>query len=237
MTPEPDPRLLRALALLLAYPHPELRQELPAIANLVAAEEALDLPLRRALALFVEEMAATPQLDLEERYVALFDRSRGLSLDLFEHIHGEARDRGQAMVDLRALYQRHGLDLAVRELPDHLPVFLEFLSTRPWTEARELLLQVAPILDRLSARLEERESGYGAVLRGLLALCGSAVERSRSPAAETRDGGDDPDDLAALDRAWAEEPVRFGAAAACPAAGGCAHARLGRGLDLPHPKE
>ena len=66
--------------------------------------------------------------DLQERYVLLFDRTRSLSLHLFEHVHGESRDRGQAMVDLKALYERHGLHMSSSELPDHLPLFLEFLS-------------------------------------------------------------------------------------------------------------
>ena len=214
-----DGRIFKALSLLLAYPQAEIRAALPDIRAVITAEEALPLPLRQALGLFVDEWAAMPQLDLEERYVTLFDRTRGLSLDLFEHIHGEARDRGQAMVDLKALYRRHGFDLAVPELPDHLPLFLEFLSTRPRAEARALLGRVGHILERLAARLSERQSAYEAVLKALVALADGATAADDA-APFPSDALDDPNDFAALDRAWAEEAVTFGPAA-CPAAGGC----------------
>ena len=100
---------------------------------------------------------------MQERYVELFDRTRSLSLHLFEHVHGESRDRGQAMIDLKSLYEKNGLFLGAAELPDYVPVFLEFLSTRPLTEARTLLGQTAHILTALAERLEKRRSPYAAV--------------------------------------------------------------------------
>ena len=84
-----------------------------------------------ALDRLLDELATGDLYDLQERYVLLFDRTRSLSLHLFEHVHGESRDRGQAMVDLKALYERHGLLMSSSELPDHLPLFLEFLSDHP----------------------------------------------------------------------------------------------------------
>ncbi len=212
-------RIFKALSLLLAYPQAEIRTALADIRAVIEAEGALPAPVRQALGAFIDAWAVTPQLDLEERYVALFDRTRGLSLDLFEHIHGEARDRGQAMVDLKALYRRHGFDLAAPELPDHLPLFLEFLSTRPRAEARALLGRVVRIVERLAARLGERRSPYEAVLQALVALADRAAAAD-DVAPPSSDALDDPHDLAALDRAWTEEAVSFGPGA-CPAAGRC----------------
>lgn len=87
----------------------------------------------------IEELASQDLYELQARYVDLFDRSRALSLHLFEHVHGESRDRGQAMVDLKALYESHGLEITASELPDFLPLFLEYLSLRPLEEAKALL--------------------------------------------------------------------------------------------------
>ncbi len=220
MSDRKDGRIFKALSLLLAYPQAEIRTALADIRAVIAAEEALPAPVRQALGALLDAWAATPQLDLEERYVTLFDRTRGLSLDLFEHIHGEARARGQAMVDLKALYRRHGFDLAVTELPDHLPLFLEFLSTRPRAEARALLGRVVRILARLATRLEERESPYAAVFEALVALADEGAADAETAPPSATEALDDPNDLAALDRAWAEEAVSFGPAA-CPVAGGC----------------
>ena len=78
-------------------------------------------------------------MDLQERYVASFDRGRARSLYLFEHVHGESRDRGQAMVNLLEIYRRHEFELNARELPDYIPLFMEYLAQRPDGEALDLL--------------------------------------------------------------------------------------------------
>ena len=100
-----------------------------------------------ATAAVSEELAGRDIYELEERYVSLFDRSRTLSLNLFEHVHGESRDRGGAMVSLIETYRAGGFEPATTELPDHLPVLLEFLSTRPFAEVQETLADAAHILD------------------------------------------------------------------------------------------
>ena len=105
--------------------------------------------------------------ELQERYFALFDRSRTLSLHLFEHIHGESRDRGQAMADLVSLYAQPWLEMTAGELPDFLPLFLEFLSLLPDAEARTMLTEPAGILRALTDRLAERNTGYVAVMAAL----------------------------------------------------------------------
>ena len=105
----------RALAALLAYPEAALIEALPEIRPQAPAEV-----LR-----LVKELEEQDLLVSQECYVSLFDRSRALSLHLFEHVHGESRDRGQAMVDLQAAYLARGMQVVAHELPDYLPAFLE----------------------------------------------------------------------------------------------------------------
>ena len=131
-------RSLKALGVLLAYPSAELRAALPEIAAALEADRRLGEPALAALRELVAELTGGDAMDLEERYVGLFDRGRLTSLNLFEHVHGESRERGPAMVDLKQLYQRAGLRMTTRELPDYLPALLEFLSLRPEPEARDL---------------------------------------------------------------------------------------------------
>ena len=133
--------------------------------NVIDEENLLPADIRRQLDALIDEIATGDLYDLQERYVELFDRTRSLSLHLFEHVHGESRDRGQAMIDLKSLYEQNGLFLGAAELPDYLPAFLEFLSTRPLAEARTLLGQPAHILTALAERLHKRHSPYAAVFR------------------------------------------------------------------------
>ncbi|HEU0222065.1 MAG TPA: nitrate reductase molybdenum cofactor assembly chaperone [Paracoccaceae bacterium] len=207
-------RTLKAMSALLSYPSAELQAAAGEIGAVLRAEALLPVPALTALAPLLEELATGDLYDLEARYVALFDRSRSLSLNLFEHVHGESRDRGGAMVDLIETYRAGGFEPVTTELPDHLPVLLEFLSLRPLAEAREMLGDAASILARLRDRLERRDPAYASVLAALLAIARVAPEPVQ-PAEE-----EDPDDLAALDRAWEETQVTFGPDpnAGCPAA-------------------
>src|SRR5215472_13388128 len=143
----------RALAALLTYPSPETQAVMPAIGAVLEAEPRVPAPVRRALQRLVRELASGDLYDLQERYVWLFDRTRSLSLNLYEHVHGESRDRGQAMVALLELYRSKGLELSANELPDHLPVFLEFLSTLPGDEAASLLGEASHVLSAIGERL------------------------------------------------------------------------------------
>ncbi|GIX17538.1 MAG: respiratory nitrate reductase subunit [Rhodothalassiaceae bacterium] len=226
MTESKQPTLqdpaLKALSLLLCYPDAQMRAALGEVRAVLAADPRLKGRLAADLLRLVDMLRQREQLDCEEEYVRLFDRSRALSLDLFEHVHGEARDRGQAMVDLLALYERHGFAPATRELPDHLPVFLEFLALRPRDEARDLLLQTTHILGALADRLAERKSPYAAVFQALVAIAGGRIAM---PELATADAPD-PGDLAALDREWEEQPVTFGT-------GGCAASGLPRAAGTP----
>lgn len=202
-------RTLKALSLLLSYPTRELQLAMPEIGAVLSSERRLTAAARRALRPLVEEISGRNIYDLEEQYVMLFDRSRTLSLNLFEHVHGESRDRGGAMVSLMETYRDGGFEPATTELPDHLPVLLEFLSTRPFVEAQETLADAAHIFEALNARLARRESEYAAVFAALLQLAGSNADKDAvAQLLEQPDA--DPNDLQALDEVWEESEVRFG---------------------------
>jgi nitrate reductase delta subunit len=206
-------KTFKALSALLTYPGAELQQAAGEIAAVLEAEAAIPARLRNALRALATELAAGDLYDLQERYVLLFDRTRSLSLHLFEHVHGESRDRGQAMIDLKSLYENGGLAIEAAELPDFLPLFLEFLSTRPRAEACDLLGQTVHILAALAERLRKRQSPYEAVFRALVALA-AAKPKDEELAGLLEAPDPDPTDLAALDSAWEDEPVSFGPGAA-----------------------
>ena len=163
----------KALSALLCYPGDSLKAAAGEMRAALAADGILADGARRALDGLITELDGDDLLDLQERYVLLFDRTGSLSLYLFEHVHGESRDRGQAMIDLQAHYERNGLAIGAAELPDFLPLFLEFLSTRPLPEAREMLGQTAHILTALAERLHKRGSSYEAVFRALVEIAGA----------------------------------------------------------------
>ena len=150
---------LKVLSALLTYPTAELQDAVPDIETVIENDLLLPRAVRQQLDVLLEELATLDLLDLQERYVLLFDRTRSLSLHLFEHVHGESRDRGQAMIDLKNMYEQNGLFMNQAELPDFLPMFLEFLATRPPVEAAHLLGQPAHILAALAERLAQRRGG------------------------------------------------------------------------------
>lgn len=201
-------KTFKALSALLTYPSDELQQAIPAIRNILA-EGVLPQSAVRKLELLLSSLATGDLYDLQERYVLLFDRSRTLSLNLFEHIHGESRDRGGAMVDLLETYRACGFELIGPELPDHLPVLLEFVSTRPLDEARAMLADAGHILVALAERLARRETAYAAVLEGLVEFASADVAAEEAQALLSQQD-DNPEDLAALDAIWAEAQVTFG---------------------------
>lgn len=202
-------KTFKVLSALLSYPDAALVAAGPELARALDEESLLPGEVRGPLDALIAEMTRADVYDLQERYVVLFDRTRSLSLHLFEHVHGESRDRGQAMIDLKALYEENGLRLSADELPDFLPAFLEFLSRRPLPEALTLLGDTAHILTALADRLQTRRSAYEAVFRALEALAGPASQEATAELVP-EDANTDPDDFAALDKAWEEEAVRFG---------------------------
>jgi nitrate reductase delta subunit len=207
--------LLRALGALLSYPHRELVAALPEIGEALARAGEVPAAERAGLAALVEEMQRTDALELEERYVDMFDRGRATSLNLFEHLHGDSRDRGPAMVALMDVYARAGFRMATKELPDFLPVVLEYLSCRERAEVVAMLGDCAHILRAIGDTLLARDSRYAAVFAALLAVAGEeGLDRSRAPRAAA-----DP----AFDDDWAEQPAFAAPAADAGARGSTMH--------------
>lgn len=193
------------LSALLDYPDESLIEALAEIRAALARHRALTPATRAALLALVDQLAARPLLDLQEDYVEAFDRGRATSLYLFEHVHGESRERGQAMVDLLAMYEAKGLFLGAGELPDYLPVFLEFLAHESPTKARTLLAEIADINRQIATKLAERGSAYFAVVAALLPLAGEPPLDVAAPAQVPEPAIDGE----ALDREWQDKPVSF----------------------------
>ncbi len=193
-------QILKVIGLLMEYPD-ELLWE--------CKDDALALIRRDAPMLtdFALDLLNAPLLDKQAEWCEVFDRGRTTSLLLFEHVHAESRDRGQAMVDLLAEYEKVGLQLNCRELPDYLPLYLEYLSVLPDDQAKEGLLNVAPILALLGGRLKQREAPWYALFDALLQLAGSPLSSdsvTKQIRSEERD-----DTHQALDAVWEEEQVKF----------------------------
>lgn len=199
---------LRVVSSLMVYPTDELRGHKEELCEIIRGESLVSIELQDRLIALIEELSAGDILDRQEHYTELFDKGRSLSLLLFEHVHGEGRARGQAMVDLMHIYNEHGFDIDANELPDFIPLYLEYLSQRPIDEAKGWLEDIGHILALLSARLLERESSYAVLFESLLEFSGTTADLQslkKEVAQEKRD--DTPE---ALDEIWEEEAVTFG---------------------------
>ncbi len=194
-SPVPASRSLRVLSALLNYPGADMRGHLPEMREILRNEGALSASRLAELEALIEALAGADPLETEANYVQLFDSGRATSLHLFEHVHGDSRDRGPAMIDLAQTYEKAGLYLAPDELPDYLPAVLEFVSTQPPREARAFLGEMAHILNVLFSALQQRESAYASVLGALLELAGEKAQAVKL--------ADEPP----LDESWVEPPV------------------------------
>ena len=192
----PDaPLSLRVLARLLSYPGAELRSHLPEMRDALHTEHAITVERLAELDVLMDALSSTDPLDTEAAYVQLFDRGRATSLHLFEHVHGDSRDRGPAMIDLAQTYDQAGLYLAPGELPDYLPVVLEFVSTQPPREARAFLSEMTHIFNALFSALQQRRSAYASLMGALLELAGEKAQAVKVAPEEP------------LDATWAEPPA------------------------------
>ena len=167
-------RTLKALSALLTYPDAELQAAAPDVADALRAEGLLDAAQIAALEPLLGELAQNDLFDLQERFVLLFDRSRTLSLNLFEHVHGESRERGGAMVDLLETYRAGGFEPigagAARPSADAARIPRHPSAA----EARDMLADAVHIFVALAERLERRGgSPYAPVFRALEALAAS----------------------------------------------------------------
>ncbi len=214
-------KTFKALGILLWYPNEEWLAGAFDVYDIIAQEALVKKEQLAGLRILLSHLKASDLMELQEDYVDTFDRVRSLSLHLFEHVHGDSRDRGQAMVDLAERYKEQGFSLAASELPDYLPVFLEYLSMLPKGEALEELANTGHILVALGKRLAERGSPYSAVLDTLTLLAGKKPEKveRKAPAAINFEH---------LDKEWEEKPIDFLGAEA-PKAGNCGSGACGGG--------
>lgn len=189
---------LRALAYLLRYPDAQWRAHLDDVREALCGAKALGPARLAQIEALIEAIACADDLENEAAYVELFDRGRGTALHLFEHVHGDSRERGPAMLDLIATYEQAGLALRDGELPDHLTVLLEYASTQPREAAASLLGEVAHILQRIHAAVDKRGSAYAEVIAALLDLAGASVAADAQRIEPELD----------LDEAW-QEPAAF----------------------------
>jgi nitrate reductase delta subunit len=215
---------LQALAIMLHYPGQEGQDHAETIGAFLRGRPELPAPDRDELEDFIQRLRDMDLLDQEAGYVETFDRSNKVSLHLFEHIHGESRDRGPAMVELRMAYREQGLELDANELPDYLPLFLEFCAQLPEAEARDWLNDISHVLQRIHVRLYQRDNRYALPVRLLLRLSGEEpwpAELMEEAQGEQRD-----DTREAIDSAWREAPVTFEAGSALA---GCGASGAGQG--------
>ena len=189
-------KTLRVLAHLLSYPDAELRAHLPELQAALRDENALSASRRAEIDALIQRLSKRPGVGVEADHVELFDRGRGTALHLFEHVHGDSRDRGPAMVDLCQTYEAAGLFLAPGELPDHLTVVLQYASTQPPAQARAFLGEIAHVLQAIFSALLRRGAAHASVLAALLDLAGEKAQ-AVPVAAEPE-----------LDESWAE-PMAF----------------------------
>ena len=199
-------QLLQVISLLLDYPTEDLTKSRQEIVELIC-KSSLSETCRQPLLHFVQQRFNGDLMEWQADYDSLFERGRSLSLLLFEHLHGESRDRGQATVDLQAQYKSAGLEISLKELPDYVPLYLEFLSTQGDENAKYGLQEVAPILGLLAARLHQRDCDYQVLFNALLEVSEADIDVTdllKQISAEKRD--DTPKEL---DKVWEEEMVSF----------------------------
>lgn len=197
----PASRTLRVLAALLSYPDARLRDALDEMRDALRQDAVLSPARQSALGVLIDGLSRRDPLEVEADYVDLFDRGRTTSLHLFEHVHGDSRDRGPALLDLAGMYGAAGLQLRPGELPDYLPAVLEFASTQPAPQSRGFLAEISNIINVLHESLQRRSSAYASVPAALLELAGEPL-RTVNVAAEP-----------ALDESWAEPEVFGGCSA------------------------
>jgi len=200
--PKPMSLTLRVLARLLGYPDAALRVHLDEMRQTLHDEAAVQPARLAELDALIDSIATQSAIDAEADYVQLFDSGRRTSLHLFEHVHGDSRDRGPAMIDLAQTFEAAGLYLAEGEMPDHLPVVLEYASTQPPGEARAFLGEMAHIFNVIFSALAKRQSRYASVLGALIELAGETAHAVNVPDEEP------------IDQSWAEPEAFDGCSSA-----------------------
>lgn len=194
----------KILSLLLSYPTRELQDFLGEVNGELKDENLLPEQAIQQIKQFTDYFKKQDITDWQAHYVQLFDYSRAASLHLFEHVQGDSKDRGQAMVDLISFYRENGLEIATHELPDHLPVFLEFLATLDTQQAATLLAEPINVIARIFEKLHEKDNMYQHVLSAIMELPAKNPERDT---VNKIIRSQKPMDL---DEEYEEKPVSFG---------------------------
>jgi nitrate reductase delta subunit len=187
---------LRALSRLLQYPDRELMDHLSEVAAALYEMPKLSKKVQVGLEEFVNYLEASDLMDSQENYVECFDRGRATSLHLFEHVHGDSRERGQAMVDLLQTYKEGGLQLSANELPDHLSIILEFASTLPLDQAKQFVGEMAHILNAVYSTLVARNNRYAWLIAAAIEFSGEKFKVVELKIQEE-----------SMDEEWAEPPA------------------------------
>lgn len=199
--------ILRVISRLLDYPTQDLFSHAGDLVKVVNECKQISDEDRKQIVDFIHQLTGADLYDAQEQYDLLFDRGRALSLLLFEHVHGESRDRGQAMVDLMGEYSSRGFEISSKQLPDYIPLYLEFLSEQDESYMQEWLSDVSHILTTLSERLLERKCHYRVLFEALIELSGATVDREKIAKAVRKEQPDDT--MEAIDEAWEDKEVRF----------------------------
>lgn len=148
--------LYKALSVLLSYPQEAWVSQIGHI-----AQKLNENPQAQALAApLISHLSSNDLITLQENYVLTFDRNPAHALHMFEHIHGEEKTRGQALIDLQNEYQRFGFMHHAQELPDYLPLFLEFLALIPTHDAHKLLDEAIHVIAHIGNKLKSIGSPY-----------------------------------------------------------------------------
>ena len=217
--------ILKVISRLLDYPSEALFSASDELIEVVKNDAAIRPDNKLALISFINKLTARDLLDAQESYDLLFDRGRSLSLLLFEHVHGESRDRGQAMVDLMNVYKSKGFEVDSSQLPDYIPLYLEFLSEQDDEFAEEWLGDICHLMTMLSERLIDRECYYSALFDSLVDISGLEVNRVEVAEAVKKEKRDDT--IEAIDREWEDKEIKFDdpiqAGEQCPSASSGIH--------------
>ncbi len=216
-------RTLKILGFLLTYPSIHHKHAINECRTFLRQEGLLKKGHLKRIMAVLDTIENQDLLDLQEAYVDLFDRTPSLSLHLFEHVHGDSRERGQAMVDLSELYAEKGLNIGTHETPDYLPMFLEYVSLLDAQHVKENLGSIVNILSALAQRLQNRGSLYAGVLQALIDIPTKTPNAKIVKASIQKDSGR-PLHMGEIDEAWKEQfafensSQTVGNAGACPQA-------------------
>lgn len=201
--------ILKVISLLMAYPEQTTVDNYELMREVIVADKNIDDSNKLLLTNFIDRLVKQDLLDVQEQYLDLFGRGSSTSLLLFEHVHGQSRDRGQAMVDLLDRYQQKGFELSAKELPDYIPLFLEFLAHCETEQSLEWLNEINHILAVLEERIHTRGSHYSDLMTVLLSMVDEVEGRNELKAKIAAEEADHTAE--AMDKVWEEESVRFAA--------------------------